>query len=151
ADTVVLAKLRDIVVTVRVLHRVTDVAQLAGLAAGCAADGAQELAIAVVDAQAVVVRVRDEEVAVAVDTEAAGPALAVVGGRPGGPQVLAIAVVDLDAGGEIDDVEAVLGVDGDGPGFDHIAVHDTAVTPDEFRFGGVAAACQGQQGHGEEG
>ena len=53
-------------------------------------------------------RVGDDEVAVVVDAEAAGPALAVVGRGPGQAEVLAVEVVDLDAGGEIDDVEAVV-------------------------------------------
>src|SRR5205085_9266298 len=100
ADAVVLAELGDVVIAVVVLDHVTDVAELAWPAAGLAAEDAQLLALGVgrVDADAVVVRIAEEEVAVAVDAEAAGPAVAVVGRVPSLAEVLAVAVVDLNAG-----------------------------------------------------
>ena len=51
-----------------------DVAELTRLGAGLAADFAKLLAVEGVDAQAVVMRIADEEVAVAVDAQAAGQA-----------------------------------------------------------------------------
>src|SRR5213078_3598295 len=78
ADALVLAELRDVIVAVIVLHGVTDVAQLTGRGAHLAADGFQQLAFRGVNAQTAVVRIADEQVAVAVDAQAAGPAVAEV-------------------------------------------------------------------------
>ena len=129
-DALVLAELGDVVVAVGVLHHVADVAELARLGAGLAADSVLAAPCRrAIDAEAVVVRIADDQVAVAVDAEAAGPAVAVVGRGPGGAEVLAVAVEDLDAGGEIDDVEAILSVDGDGPRPDEIAVGRRRVCP----------------------
>src|SRR4029079_19317877 len=128
-DALGLAELRDVVEAALVLHRVADVAELPRRGAGLAAEGAQQLALRRVDAQAVVVRVADEEVAVAVDAQAAGPAVAVVGRGPARPEEAAVAVERLDAGGEIDDVEPVLGVDGDRPRPDEVAGPDALPRP----------------------
>src|SRR5262249_47611839 len=101
ADALVLAELGDVEVTVAVLHHVTDVAELPRRGAGVAADLAQLLAVGRVDAEAVVVRIADDQVTVAVDAQPAGPAVTVIGRRPGRAEVTAVTVVDLDAGGEI--------------------------------------------------
>src|SRR5262249_60658921 len=93
------------------------------------AERAQQLALGGVDAEAVIVRVADDQVAVAVDAQPAGPPLAVVGRRPGGAEVVAVGVVDLDAGGEVDDVEAALGVEGGGPRAHRVPVRDAAPPP----------------------
>src|SRR5262249_51372461 len=145
ADALVVAELRDVEVAVGVLHRVADVAELPRLLAALAAERAQQLALGRVDAEAVVVRIADEEVAVAGDAQAAGPAVAVVRRLPGGAEVLAVAVVDLDAGGEVHDVEAVLVIDGDGPRPGQVAVVDAAFAPDQFRRAGLAATGGAQQ------
>jgi hypothetical protein len=59
---------------------------------------------------------------------------------------VAVAVVDLDAGGVIDDVEAVVTIDGDGAGPDEVAVLNAFVAPDQLRLGvGTAAAREGRQ------
>ena len=157
ADALVFAELGDVEIAVVVLHGVADVAELSRLGAGLAAELAQ-LARRLaglhvrngIDAQAVVVRIADEQVAVAVDAEAAGPAVAVVGRGPGRAEVMAVAVEDLDAGGEIDDVEAVLAVDGDGAGLDEVAVLHAPVTPDQFRLRVRPAAARAGQHQAEE-
>src|SRR5437660_1134377 len=55
---------------------------------------------------------------------------------------MAVAVEDLDAGGEIDDVEAVTGVDRDGPRLDEVAVADAALTPDQLWLGARPATAR---------
>src|SRR5262249_22380204 len=87
ADPLHLAELADVVEAVLVLHHVADVAELARSAAGPAPDLAQLLALGRVDPEAVVVRVADDQVAVAVDAQSAGPPLAVVRRGPGAAQV----------------------------------------------------------------
>jgi hypothetical protein len=80
------------------------------------------------------VRVAEEEVAVPVDAQAAGPTVAVIGRGPAGAEELAVPVEHLDARREIDDVEAVAAVDGHRPGPDEIAVLHAAPAPDQFRL-----------------
>src|SRR5205823_6168595 len=70
---------------------------------------------------------------IAVDAQTAWPAIAEVRRRPGWAEVLAVGVIDLDSGGEIDDVEAVLRVDGDRPRADDVAGLVTLLPPDELR------------------
>src|SRR5437763_1414738 len=79
-------ELRDVEKAVGVLHRVADVAELSRLRTRLAADGFQELAVRRVDAEAMVVRIADEQVAVAGDAEATGPAVAEIGRHPGGAE-----------------------------------------------------------------
>src|SRR5262249_20671874 len=79
ADAMVLAELGDVPVAVGVLNDVADVAELPGPGAGLAAEVAQLDAVGVVDAPAVVMGVADDEVAVTVDAQTTGPAVAVVG------------------------------------------------------------------------
>ena len=122
ADPLVLAELGDEVVAVVILHDIADVAELTGSGARRAAELAQFDAFGRVNAKAVIVRIADDQVAVAVDAEAAGPAIAIVRRRPGGAEVMAVAVVDLNARGEIDNVEAIPRIDGDGTGTDHVSV-----------------------------
>ena len=54
-------------------------------------------------------RVADDQVAVAVDAQAARPAVAEVGRGPRDAEVLAVEVERLDAGGEVHDPEPVAG------------------------------------------
>src|SRR5262245_48016213 len=95
--------------------------------------------------------VADDQVAVVGHAQAAGPAVAVVGRGPGGAEVLAVAVIDLDAGGEIDDEQSVLLVDCDGAGADEVAVLDAAGAPDQFRLAAGAAAGEGEQAEADGG
>ncbi len=81
-DAVEFAVLGDVVVAGRILDRVGDEAELAGSHAVLAADLAEQLALRRVDEQTVVVRVGDEQVAVAIDAEAGGAALFVDGRFP---------------------------------------------------------------------
>src|SRR5207247_4033392 len=80
-----------------------------------------------------------------------GPAVAIVGCGPAVVEVMAVAVEDLNAGREIDDVQAVVGVDGSGARFDEIPFADAALTPDELRLRPrPAAAGQEQQSEREQ-
>src|SRR5262249_37946742 len=151
ADALVLAELGDVVKTVLVLHHVADVVQVARFGAGAGADAAQLLALGGINAKTVVVGIADDEVAVVIDAQSAGAAVAVVGSGPGVAEVFAVAVVNLDAGGVIDDVQAILTVDGDGAGADEIAVLNAAAAPDDFGFGPRPAAGVGEQTQGAGG
>src|SRR5262249_27545387 len=139
-------------------HGVTDVAELPRRGARLAADLAQFAGSLPrphvgdgIDAQAVVVRIADQEVAVAVDAEAAGPAVAVIGGGPGGAEVAAVAVVDLDGGGETDDIEVVIAVNGHSAGLLEVAVLHAPTAPDQLRLGvRAAAASEGRQEAGAQ-
>ena len=109
------------------------------------------LVAAIGNPQAIVMRIADQQIIVAVDAQSAGPAVVVVGRRPGRPEVVAVPVVDLDACGVVDDKEAVFRVDGDGPRLEEVAVLGAALAPDEFRRGTGAArlsACS-HRGYGE--
>src|SRR5260370_15873803 len=90
ADALVLAEFRDVIVAVAVLHGVTDVSKLAGGRAGVAAKHLYFRAVGTVNAQAVIVGIADQQVAVAVDAQAAGPAAAEIGRRPTGAGELAV-------------------------------------------------------------
>src|SRR5262249_25569555 len=80
----VLAGLGDVVETIVILDDVADVGELAWRCPRPGLYAAKLLAgVGVVDAEAVIVRVGDDEIAVAVDAQPAGPAIAVVGGGPG--------------------------------------------------------------------
>src|SRR5262249_1532091 len=125
-DALVQLELRGVVIPVLILHAGADVAELARLMSGRAAELAQFLALGSVEADAVVVRVADDEVAVAVDGEVAGAAVAVVGRCPGRADVLAIEVEDLHAGGVVNDVEPVAG-NGRGARADEHAVANPAL------------------------
>ena len=140
-DAVVFAVLGDVVVAVGVLDASVTKPNLPG-PCRLAADLAEQLALRRVDEQAVVVRVGDEQVAVAVDAEARGPALFVDRRLPVA-EVIAVGVEDLDAGGHIDDVELVLGVDGDRAGFLKAAVGKAAAAPgaDEVAVGSRSAGA----------
>src|SRR5262249_27867330 len=61
-------------------------------------------------------------------------------------------VEDLNAGREINDVQAVLGVDGGGTGTGEIARLRAELPPDDFRLGmRSAAACQKEENASDEG
>src|SRR5216684_709274 len=89
-------------------------------------------------------RIADDHVTFCIDAQAAGPAVAVVGGGPGDVEVFAVAVEDLDARRPIDDVEAVIGADGDGARLDEIPALDAALAPDKLRHAARAAATRQQ-------
>ena len=89
-----------------------------------------------------VMRVTDEQVAVAVDAEPAGPALAIIGCGPGRAEIHSVAIVDLDAGGEVHDVEMVRAVDGDGAGADQVAVLHAFAAPDTLRLRMLAGTAR---------
>src|SRR5262245_18792036 len=78
ADPLIFAKLGDVINPVFVLDGVADVSQLAGSRTRGAANRPQELQPGRIDSEAMIVRVADEQVAVAVDTQSTGPAVAVV-------------------------------------------------------------------------
>ena len=61
-------------------------------------------------------RIADHDVVIFVDTQTAGPAVAIVRRLPGVAEIVAVAVEGLDARRPVHEVEAVLGIDGDGPG-----------------------------------
>src|SRR6516162_3852083 len=92
-------------------------------------------------------RIADDHVASCIDAQAAGPAVAVVGGGPGDVEVFAVAVEDLDARGPIDDVEAVIGADGNGARLDELAALDAAFAPDKLRHAARAAAAHQHDEH----
>src|SRR5207253_10442732 len=94
-------------------------------------------------------RIADEQVAVAVDAQAAGPAVAVVGRRPRSFEVIAVRVEDLNARGPIDDVDAVIGVDGGGARLDQLAGQHAAPPPYELRLGRGAAASRDEREAGQ--
>src|SRR5205085_10338813 len=127
-----------------------DVAELAHGVAGAGSDDAELLAVVRVDAETVIVAVADDEVAFPVKGKAAGPALAVVGRGPGDAQVMAVEVVGLDAGGEIDDVEAVLAVDDRGARPGQVAVADALLAPDQLGARGRAATARQTEGGEDE-
>src|SRR5262249_26576431 len=108
-------ELGDVIIAIRVLNRIADVAILPWLGPRRAGEDWQFLALGRIDAQAVVVRIADDQVAVAVDAETRRPADAEVGRRPGRADVVAIEVEDLDACRVIDDVEPIAWPDRRGP------------------------------------
>src|SRR5262249_38988357 len=112
-------------------------------------DDARLVTVAVVKSEAVIVRVGDNEVAFAVQPQAAGPALAVVGHREGDAQVLAVQVERLHARGEIDDPKAVFSVNDGGAWADEVAVLHALFAPDDLRPRRGAAAT-GEAQHGED-
>ena len=58
---------------------------------------------------------------------------------------MAVAIVDLDAGREIHDVQVILGINGRRTRFDEVAVLHAALTPDEFRLVGMARTAPQRQ------
>src|SRR5439155_70449 len=121
-NALVLAELGDVVEAVGVLHHVADVAKLPRLRPRLAAEATQLFAFGRVDAEAVVVRIADNEVAVAVDAQPARPAVAVVRRFPAVLQIMAVAVEDLNAGREVNEIEMIVSVDGHGARLFEIAV-----------------------------
>ena len=145
-DAMVLAELRDIVKAILILHHVADVAELSRQRARLAAELFQLFALRRIDAEAVIMRIADDEIVVDVHAQAAGPAIAIIGRGPGGAEIVAVAVVNLDARGEIDDVKVVLPVDGDGARPDHIAVLHALASPDDLRRTVLSAPNAGTAG-----
>src|SRR5262249_15161106 len=106
-DAPVFAELRNVPVAACILNHIADVAELPRTGSGLAAERRAQLnTFVAVQAEAVVVRITHDEVVIAVDTQAAGPAVAVVGRGPRVAKVVAVAIVDLDAGGVIDNIQA---------------------------------------------
>src|SRR5262245_54854074 len=86
-----------------------------------------------VRADEVVVRVTHKYVAVPVDAEAARPAVAEVGRLPRNSQVIPVEIVSLDARGEVDEIDAALGVDGNRPRPGDVAGHFAMLAIQEVR------------------
>jgi hypothetical protein len=119
---------------VRVLGDIGDPGEFAGALAHHAADGGafDETAVVLIDQHAVVMRVGDEEPAVFGHRQACRSAVDAHRRTPAA-EILAVGVVDLDAAGHVDQVELVLGVDGDGAGFFELARSEALLAPDEVR------------------
>ena len=61
-----------------------------------------------INAHGVIVRIADNDIAIAIDAQAAGPAVTKIGRGPGDAEEFAVAIERLNAGGPIDDVEMVV-------------------------------------------
>src|SRR5262249_19853399 len=133
ADPLILAEFADVIEAVPVLHDVADIAELPWLRAADAANGFQFLSFRRIDAERVIVGIADNEVIVGVDAQAAGPAVAVIRRGPGWAEVLAVAVIDLDAGREINDIKTILFVDGNSSRPHQVAVLHAFLAPDYIR------------------
>src|SRR5262245_12417894 len=141
-DPFVLAELGDIVITVFILDRITDIGKLAGFCACLAADLPQLDAGGGVNPQAVVMRVAHQQVAFAIDAQTAGPAIAIIRRRPGRAEVTAIAIVDLKPGREIDEVQPIITVNGGGPRLHEIAVLYSFTPPDDLWLAAQSATAR---------
>ena len=139
-DALVDAELAHIVEAVGILNRVADVAILAGLGPLLAADLLDLGAVRFIDADAGIVRVADDQVAVFGDAQAARPAVAKIRSRERRADVIAIEVIRLNAGGEVDDPETIIVIDDRGPRPNEVAVEDAALAPDDVRLGRRPAA-----------
>ena len=81
----------------------------------------QQLAIRCEDQHSIVMGIRDEQIAVSIESQSAG--LALHGGWRFEPVLeFAVSVEDLDPSRHIDDEQAVRRVDGDGPGLEQFPV-----------------------------
>src|SRR5262249_25382895 len=107
--------------------------------------GAQQLPFGRINAQAVIMGVADEQVAIAVDAQPAGPAVAIIGSRPGVTQVFAVAIIRLNACGPVDQVMVILRIDGHGAWFFEIAALDAAPAPDELGLVARSPATKAQE------
>src|SRR5207245_9730694 len=58
---------------------------------------------------------------------------------------MAVAVEDLNSGGVVNDLEAVLGIDGRRSRLDKIAVLDAALPPNQLRLGLRSATAAGKE------
>lgn len=76
--------------------------------------------------------VGDPDVAVLGDAEACRPAVDADGGLPAA-KVFSVGIINLDAGGHVDEINLVAGVDRDGPRFLELAWFDSLDAPDEVR------------------
>src|SRR5215207_9751658 len=79
-------------------------------------------------------RIADDEVAFMIDAQARGAAVAIIGRRPGYIEKLAVAVERLNARRPIDEVESILGTDGNRPRLDELAPLHATLPPDELWF-----------------
>src|SRR5262249_29091687 len=99
-----------------------------------AAKSSEKLAFRGINPQAGIMRIADEKIAILVDAQSAGPAIAIIGRGPHMVQEMAVAVEHLDARGPIDEIESVLSIDGGSPGLDQLPSLDTAFAPHQFRL-----------------
>src|SRR6266852_8292156 len=133
-DPAIFAEFRDVIKTVGVLHGVANVAELPRLMAGFTPDLLQLHALGIINPQAMIVRIADQEIAVTVDTQSTGPAVAIIGSRPRSAQKVPISVKHLDAGRKVDNVNPILSVDGGRTWLDKLAAVDAAISIDDFRL-----------------
>src|SRR5437870_13677115 len=93
-------------------------------------------------------RIAHQQVAVAVDAQSAGPAVAVVRSRPGSPEKIPISIKHLNARGKVDDVDSILSINGGRARPDELAAVDAATSIDDFRLRPRPAADSNQQPEG---
>src|SRR5437016_4062766 len=98
-----------------------------------------------------VMRIADDEIVVAADAQAAGPAIAIVRRGPRRSDIIAVAVVDLNPRGEVDNIKAIVLVDGDSPWPHQVAVLHAFLAPDNFRRVMVAEAAEREWQREQEG
>lgn len=91
-----------------------------------------------------IMRIADQEVAIAIDAQAAGPTIAVVRRRPTDVEIIPVTIVALDPRRKIDDIEVVVGIDGDGTGAVNCSRLGAVFAPDNFRFC-VRSAAAGRE------
>ena len=85
----------------------------------------------IINADAMVMRVGDHQPAFLISTETAWPTVPVIGSSESDPEMLAVKIVGLNPGCEVDHPEPILAVDGRGPGSCEIAISNTPMSPDQ--------------------
>ena len=92
-----------------------------------------------------IVRIAHQKIAVAIDAQSAGAAVAIVGSRPRSAQKVPISIKHLDAGRKVDNVNPVLSVDGGRTWLDKLAAIDAAAAIDDLRLGPWPTAEENEQ------
>src|SRR5579864_5779910 len=91
-------------------------------------------------------RIAYQQIAVFVDAQSTRPAVAIIGGRPAMIEEIAVAIKNLNARGPINEIEAVLGIDGGSARFDQLASLDAALAPDALGLiSAFSTATHGKQ------
>src|SRR5262249_47077675 len=103
ADAFIFAEFGDIIEAILVLNRIADIAELPRPGALVSTKGSQQFAFRRIDAQARIMGIADQEIAVPVDAQPAGPAIAVIGCGPDMVQEIAVAIENLNARCPIDE------------------------------------------------
>src|SRR5260370_1117931 len=120
---------------------------LARLAASLAAELAKFSTVGRVDAEAVVVRIGHDQIAVAVDAQATGPAIAVIGRGPSRPDVFAGEIEPLNPGAVIDDEKPIVPVDGRCSRLGEFAVVGAETSPDRVGLRRWSATRKQERGN----